>query len=234
MQFNLNFRAADPFYGEHLHSLDAGQAAQPSSEYAAQFYSIANDLFQKMEADFSQLFKGEGISEITEEEMSRIPKYSDIESDVEIGECEVIKLASGEKGRLNTIGVASCIAVCARGFDRDQNVYLGLFHKCVDNAEYVFEELIDKMTELGCEVETIKMYAAGGLQKFNDEEEDNIPGTYTAEKELLEVGKKYGLTSVCLHINKTEDDSIDVCITPNAVLYARASDDANDSDSDAV
>lgn len=175
--------------------------------------------FRRLEILHSDLFSSSAITELNEGDTVGIPP-SKIK-DVDLDECEAINTSCGRQKAIGTLGVSSCIAICARGENRNRETILGLYHyggDAVCSTREALAQLRQTMNAKGAV--NPKVYLIGGMIS-----KDPYLCTNRVESSLLSLRSQYNIQGARLHINESEimDDnaSASVLLTPSHTYFMR-------------
>ena len=186
----------------------------------AQGYGI-----QAMEQVHRDLFTSPGIAAVDGREAVCPPVISTM--DVDMDECRVINTAHGEYDSIGTPGVATCIAMCARGVNHDGETILGIVHHSGGDSQgnsvpqrAALERLRDQMHAAGAR--HLSVYVVGGMTSPLQDYD-----TLDDEWELLGLRNEFNIRGARLHVNsiehEDEDSSVEVLMTANRVYFSRNS-----------
>ncbi|KPC30060.1 Type III effector HopK1 [Pseudomonas syringae pv. cilantro] len=174
--------------------------------------------FRALERLHAELFRGGPIE--------FVPKGSNVLAsnvrDVDMDEFDVINSKDGCQG-IGTTGLGPCIAVCARGMDREGLPVLGVYHHSgIGSPEDTMATLDQAMREKGAL--QIKYSLVGGMIMPKEEE----AGSYDDEQSFLALKGSYSIEGARLHVSEGEEDvhtgednSVNVLLMPDRVLYGR-------------
>lgn len=175
--------------------------------------------FRRLETLHRDLFSSPAISEIHDESSVSI-NPSKIK-DVDLDECQVINASRGRQKAIGTVGVSSCIAICARGENRRNETILGLYHyggEVACSPREALSRLRRKMDAKGAS--NPRVYLIGGMiSKQRSLCTDRIEG------EMLNLRSQYNIQGARLHINESEsmNDATmsSVLFTPNELYFMK-------------
>lgn len=174
--------------------------------------------FRELERLHAELFRGGPIE--------CVPQGSNVVfsnvRDVDMDEFDVINSKDGCQG-IGTSGLGPCIAVCARGIDKEGLAVLGVYHHSgIGSPEETMATLDQAMRDKGAL--HIKYSLVGGMIMPKEEE----AGSYADEQSFLAMKGSYPIEGARLHVSEGEEDahtgednSVNVVLMPNRVLYCR-------------
>lgn len=174
--------------------------------------------FRELERLHAELFSGGPIEYVPEGRNVLVPNVRD----VDIDEFDVINSKDGCQG-IGTSGLGPCIAVCARGMDKEGLPVLGVYHHSgLGSPEETMSTLDKAMRDKGAL--HIKYSLVGGRIMPKEEE----AGSYADEQSFLELKGSYPVEGARLHVSEGEEDahtgednSVNVVLMPNRILYGR-------------
>ncbi|WP_246201423.1 XopAK family type III secretion system effector [Budvicia diplopodorum] len=173
--------------------------------------------YQELETQYPDLFENQYIQ--------RLPEDIDVVfknvEDVDMDETTVIN-TSGERKAIGTTGLGPCIAICAYGKTKNDELLLGLSHYSgLEKPEEILEDVDDEMKDFGaCDIE---YYLVGGMM---------MPDAITLKTEagLLALKGKFNIKGVRLHVSEglgdetdvegyQENKSVDVVMTTDKIYF---------------
>ncbi|MFT5318829.1 MAG: hypothetical protein ACI8RA_002098 [Chlamydiales bacterium] len=194
-------------------TIEQGQIQEKKSKINPYFENSPNKThveLKKLETKYSSLFSSPALERIVNPQ-----RNFGYLLDVPMDTIAILKVET-EKTALGTTGVATCIALCARGKTASGDVYLALCHKSsLCSAETACFGISDSLMEQGCSEDSIEIFAVGG--QFS---ENLAESTYLDEKELLELSAKYPLKGAHLHISPQGDYGVEVVLTSEEICYS--------------
>jgi hypothetical protein len=155
--------------------------------------------------------------------LSRNPEVVEVPppSPGRIGEMPEVAMdcyAITSKGRIGTLGVHTCFAVCTQGTrTKDGKTLLGLAHVSIQPIHEVYEKLSRKLVKAGCEQTTIKTYVVGGMLCC----EDGETSCEEQEQEVLDRAGQDRIVGARFNVVEGEDESLSVIFTPNCVRFSK-------------
>jgi hypothetical protein len=174
--------------------------------------------FRELELLHAELFRGGPIECVPEGSNVSVSNVRDVDMD----EFDVINSKDGCQG-IGTSGLGPCIAVCARGMDKEGLPVLGIYHHSgMGSPEETMATLDQAMRDKGAL--HIKYSLVGGRIMPKEEE----AGSYADEQSFLALKGSYSIEGARLHVSEGEEDahtgednSVNVLLMPNRVLYGR-------------
>ena len=123
-----------------------------------------------------------------------------------------------ERGRIGTLGVHTCFAVCCQGTrTKDGHPILGLAHVSIQSIHKVHEIIARRLVRAGCDQMTIKTYVVGGMLTCEDGE-TTCP---EQEQDVLNRAEHDRIVGARFNIVKETDESLSVLFTPNRVQFSK-------------
>jgi hypothetical protein len=175
--------------------------------------------YLELEAQHQDLFLTRHIQPLSSFDSLQLGTITDVDMD----DCEFLIPAADRCSSLGTQGLATCVAVCARGKDAAQRDIMGLWHYSgeVPEAREVLLEMDGEMKRRGAVNTTF--YLAGGLITTQEDE----GGSYETEKNLLALRNEFDIQGAKLHLSKGEVDPrgepkcVHLVMTPQAIYYSK-------------
>lgn len=112
-------------------------------------------------------------------------------------------------------GVKTGLVVMARATSNNDEACIALCY--TSDHEEVLKEIIEELKKKGCEKDTIKIYIVGGQLPYRDK--DKIANSIDDETKCLELSENYPIKGVAFNNAEGVDDSLDVFITENEIIW---------------
>lgn len=113
-------------------------------------------------------------------------------------------------------GTGTGLVVMARA-NSNNGPCIALCYAVTLEPEEVLNGIIEELTNKGCEKKTIKIYIVGGQLPYQDV--NRIPNSIDAEVKYLQLADKYPIVGVELNKAEGKDDSLDVFITKDEIIW---------------
>ncbi|BEU72822.1 MULTISPECIES: XopAK family type III secretion system effector [Ralstonia solanacearum species complex] len=207
-------------HGPHWQATSAPCSGEPSSPEHGGITSADIQPYRDLERQYADLFATTAIQHVSSSSGLNLGRVKDVDMD----ECSVINASRGNSSSsIGTIGLATCIAVCARGKNGRNEDILALHHYSgIEEANDVMSDMTQKMSRHG--VSNPEFYLVGGMILPEDED----AGSIDMERNLLSLRNSYNIRGAKLHLcigeydRQGEPNMTNVVLTPTQILFSRA------------
>lgn len=208
----------DPL-GPHWRADSVPCSGDPSSPKVSGIRDTDIQPYRDLEGQHADLFATTAIQHVSSSRGLNLGRVEDVDMD----ECSVINASCGNSRAIGTIGLATCIAVCARGKNGRNEDILALHHYSgIEDANDVMSDMNQKMSRHG--VVNPEFYLVGGMILPEDED----AGSIDMERSLLSLRNSYNIRGAKLHLcigeydRQGEPNMTNVVLTPTQILFSRA------------